>query len=211
MSAPGTSQPSLLIGLTGGIASGKTAVSDCFADHDAAVVDTDVIARDVVAPGMPAYLEIVRHFGQDIVLPDGNLNRAELRHRVFADSTERQALEQITHPRIRDQAFEQVRRARAEYLILVVPLLLKSPLQSMVNRILVVDVPRHTQLERLLARDGTDIATAHAIIAAQSTREERLLAADDVIENNGSLANTRSQVARLDRLYRRLAAEQPED
>lgn len=200
----GTSQgerKQYVVGLTGGIASGKTQVSNCLAELGATIVDTDTIARDVVAPGMPALTEIREHFGADVLLPGGELNRAWLRERVFADAGQRKALEAITHPRIRDEALSQAVRATGPYVVLVVPLLIESTLRSAVDRILVVDTTPENQLSRLLDRDGSSEATAKAIIAAQTDRSTRLEAADDVISNNASLAELRNAAIKLHEQY----------
>ena len=193
------------IGLTGGIASGKTTVANLFAELGAKVIDTDVIAREVVRPGQPALEEIAGTFGSDVLLPDGSLDRAALRARVFANDEERKRLEAITHPRIRIETLRQADAAGGPYQLIVVPLLLKSPLRESVDRILVVDCPEETQIERLMARDADSEAEARRILAAQSSRSDRLYAADDVIANDGSLEDTRRQVAALHEIYRSLA------
>ena len=195
-----------VVGLTGGIASGKTAASDRLAQHGVIVVDTDVIARRVVEPGTAGFNDIVAHFGRVVVAPDGHLDRAALRQRVFADANERLALERMTHPRIREQARREVVAASGLYCILVVPLLVESPLSADVDRILVIDCPDTVQLARLLARDSVDEATARAMIAAQSSRDDRRAVADDIVVNDQTVQALARSIDALHRFYRTLAA-----
>jgi dephospho-CoA kinase len=192
------------IGLTGGIASGKSTVADMFAERGATIIDTDVVARDLVQPGTPALQEIRGRFGEEVIDEDGSLNRAALRKRVFEDDASRSALEQILHPRIREETLRLSAAANGDYQLIVVPLLVESPLRQFVNRILVVDCDPETQLARLLARDTESIGQARRMIAAQASRESRLAVADDVVSNDGDLDNTRKQV---DALHRRYLAE----
>ena len=208
MSAP------LRIGLTGGIASGKSTVADMFAELGATIIDTDVIAREVVAPGQPALDEIAASFGKSLIDDDGYLDRGALRKLIFADDKARKRLEAIVHPRIQDEAHRQSDRAAARnrltnqakghYQIIVVPLLVNSSLKDSVDRVLVVDCDEKTQIRRLTARDAESEDQAHRMLAAQSSREERLAIADDVILNDGSMAGTRDQVAALHEIYRSL-------
>lgn len=191
----------LLVGLTGGIASGKTAVSDMFADLGIPVIDTDVVAREVVAPGSDGLAAIVEAFGSDVLQADGALDRRALRGIVFADADARQRLEAITHPLIREQTMRQSAAAGGAYQVIVVPLLVESPMRHAMDSILVVDVPESVQLERLRARDGEDEAQARRMIAAQASRDERLALADQVVRNDGSLADTRRQVEALHAAY----------
>lgn len=203
--AAGSSGARLTVGLTGGIASGKTTVADMFAAKGVAVIDTDVIARDVVRPGEPALDEIRREFGAEALRADGTLDRAAMRRLVFADPDRRRRLEAILHPRIRAAALEQARAATGPYQVIVVPLLVESPLRDSMTRVLVVDVPEEVQLERLLARDLDDPEQARRMIAAQASRDERLAIADDVIANDGDLEATRQQVDRMHERYLALA------
>lgn len=200
---------SFRIGLTGGIASGKSVVTDMFRELGATIVDTDVIARQVVQPGQPALDDIRERFGDAVFLDSGQLDRAALRKRVFEDDAARRDLEAILHPRI---AAETRRQAEAEtssvYQVVVVPLLVGSKLLEFVDRVLVVDCDEQTQLERLLARDNESPEQARRILAAQASRKERLWIADDIIRNEDSLEGTRRQVARLDKRYRRFAVSQ---
>lgn len=200
------SQATFVVALTGGIASGKTAVSDAFAALGAAVIDTDLIARQVVEPGSLGLAAVVDTFGPSICADDGRLDRAELRRLIFSDPAARQRLEAILHPRIAAEAARQLNTASAAYSILVVPLLVESGLFKDADRVLVVDVPESLQLERLMRRDGSDRAQAEAALAAQATRQQRLARADDVIDNSASLEQLRSRVAELDQVYRQLAA-----
>ena len=163
----------LRIALTGGIASGKTRVSDRLAELGAAVIDTDVVAREVVAPGSPGLAEIRDAFGDDVLLEDGSLDRARMRDIVFGDPEKRTRLEAITHPRIRAACVERAVSAAGTYLVFVVPLLVGSEFVNMVDRVLVVDCPRELQFERLMARDGITAADAGARIRTQMPIEEK--------------------------------------
>jgi dephospho-CoA kinase len=196
----------LRIGLTGGIASGKSTVADMFADLGVPVIDTDVIARDVVARGEPALAEIREAFGPDVIAADGTLDRAAMRNLVFGDNAARRRLEAILHPKIGKAAREQADAAGGEYQIIVVPLLVESPLRGFVDRVLVVDCDEETQVTRLLARDAESEEQARRILAAQSSRAERLAIADDVISNDNSVDAVREQVRILHRRYLVIAA-----
>jgi dephospho-CoA kinase len=195
----------LRIGLTGGIASGKSLVADLFAARGIPVIDTDVIARDVVRPGQPALEEIEREFGPDVLDPGGGLDRRRLRELIFADEARRRALEAILHPRIRSEAERQSAAAGGDYQIIVVPLLVESPMRHFMDRILVVDCSERTQLERLRARDTETEEQARRILAAQASRETRLGIADDVLENEGTKEEAATQVEHLHRQYLELA------
>ncbi len=195
----------LRIGLTGGIASGKSTVAEMFRSLGAPIIDTDVIAREVVAPGRPALDDIRERFGSRVLTAEGELDRAAMRLLVFSDEHMRKKLEEIVHPRIRDETFRQASAAGGPYQILVVPLLAESPLRHFVDRVLVVDCDQNTQVERLLARDTDTREQAERILAAQARREDRLAIADDVIINEGALDTTRKQVARLHDIYVELA------
>ena len=194
----------LRVGLTGGIASGKSVVADMFAELGAVIIDTDVIAREVVMPGEPALDEIRNLFGSEVLSDDGTLNRREMRRRVFEDEPLRKQLEAMLHPRIRDETFRQATAAGGSYQLIVVPLLAESPLRDYVDRILVVDCAEETQIARLLERDAETAEQARRILAAQASREERLSIADDVIDNDRSLEETRAQVGALHRIYESL-------
>ena len=200
----GARQP-LRVGLTGGIASGKSTVADLFAAQGVPIIDTDVIAREVVAPGQPALEEIRATCGNSVIAEDGNLDRANMRKLVFSDHELRQRLEAILHPRIGAATIEQAQAAGGAYQVVVVPLLTESALKDAMDRILVVDCSEETQLQRLLARDTETVEQARRILAAQASREDRLAIADDVISNDAGLAELEAQVDKLHRIYTRLA------
>lgn len=199
MSAP------LRIGLTGGIASGKTTVAGLFAELGATIIDTDVIAREVVAPGQPALDEIASEFGASLIDADGVLDRAALRELIFADGDARRRLEAILHPRIGEETRRLSNQPTSDYQMIVVPLLINSSLKDLVDRILVVDCDEETQIRRLTARDGESEDLARRILAAQASRTERLAIADDIIRNDGTVADMRLQVAALHEIYQSLA------
>jgi len=196
----------MVIALTGGVASGKTAVSDRFTELGAPVVDTDVIAREVVAPGSGGLAAIEAAFGAEMITAEGALDRAALRRKIFEEPGARTRLEDILHPRIAEEARRQLAGLEAPYAILVVPLLVESGLFSDVDRVLVVDVPEAVQIERLMQRDESTLEQAEAMLAAQATREQRLAKADDVVENTGTLAELNARIEALDRKYREIAA-----
>ncbi|MBS3744895.1 MAG: dephospho-CoA kinase [Wenzhouxiangellaceae bacterium] len=195
----------MIVALTGGVASGKTAVSDRFADLGVPVVDTDLLAREAVAPGSPGLAEVAAAFGPEMIGPGGDLERAALRRRIFDDPAARDRLEDILHPRIADTARRQLAALDVPYAILVVPLLVESGLFEDADRVLVVDVPEEVQIERLMKRDGSTREQAEAMLAAQASRERRLAQADDVIENTGTLESLYSAIRALDEKYRELA------
>ncbi|WP_376696015.1 dephospho-CoA kinase [Wenzhouxiangella sp. EGI_FJ10305] len=192
----------LLVALTGGVASGKTSVSNRLAELGAPVVDTDLIAREVVAPGSAGLKAVVDAFGPEILDASGALDRPALRERVFARPAQRESLEAILHPLIERESRRQIDRHHdADYVVLVVPLLIESGLFRDADRIVVVDVPESLQIQRLLARDGVDQAQAEAMLSAQASRSERLAVATDVIDNSGSLDDL---VQATDELHERL-------
>lgn len=197
----------LRIGLTGGIASGKSTVARMFAELGVAVIDTDVVAREVVEPGQPALDEIRASFGAEVIADDGRLDRAKMREIVFAHPKQRRKLEAILHPRIRQETMRQARDAGGLYQLIVVPLLVESTLRDSMDRVLVVDVPESVQLARLQARDAGSAAQAEAMIASQASRAARLAIADDILENAGSLAATERQVRALHQQYLALAEQ----
>ena len=198
----------LRVGLTGGIASGKSTVAEMFSELGIPIIDTDVIARQVVMPGQPALEELRERFGQSVIDTDGNLDRAAMRKIVFADEEARRELEAILHPRIGAETRRQSESADGPYQLIVVPLLAQSALLDFVDRVLVVDCDEELQVQRLLVRDAETIDQAQRMLAAQSSRSERLSIADDVIDNSGDLRSTRAAVTQLDRMYRRLARRQ---
>ena len=196
------------IGLTGGIASGKSEVSRRFEALGIVVADADLAARAALAPGSDGLAETVAAFGRDILAVDGNLDRAAMRRRVFSDPDARRRLEAIVHPRVRAMLAAQCASAASPYAIAAIPLLAEvggRGAYPWLSRILVVDVPAAVQMERLQRRDGIDASLAAGMLAAQATRRERLAIADDVIANDGPLDALDAQVAALDRRYRALA------
>lgn len=205
----------MIIGVTGGIASGKSTVARAFAALGAPWVDADDVAREVVEPGEPALEEIAARYSRARVLnDDGTLNRRALREIVFADPAERRWLESVTHPRIRARLTEHLARLQATgapYVLLVSPLLFESGQNEMTDRTLVIDVPEALQIERTAARDDVDDAQARAIVAAQMPRAERLARADDVLDNGGSEALMQRRVAELDLHFRQLATQPAAD
>lgn len=194
------------IGLTGGIGSGKSAASDAFAALGATVIDTDLLSRELVEPGQPALAEIVAEFGTGMLDADGHLDRGQLRERVFADSAARKRLEDILHPRIRTEMLQRAGRADAAYVVFVIPLLFETGQQTLVDRVLLIDVPEAVQRSRVADRDGLDAAQIDAVLAAQTDRETRLRLADDVICNDGSLDELHDAVRVLHQRYLRMAA-----
>lgn len=197
-----------VVAITGGIASGKSAVCALFESLGITVADADVAARLIVAPGQPALAEIVARFGPLMLLADGSLDRARLRQRIFSDASAKTELEAMTHPRIRSLLHDQCAGASGPYAVAAIPLLAEVGAVAAypwLQRILVVDAPVALQRARLLARDGIDEALATRMIAAQASREQRLALATDVIVNDGSVAELEGPVRRLDALYRRLA------
>ena len=195
------------VALTGGIASGKTLVSDKFAELGVPVIDTDVIAHQIVAPGRPALREIKSAFGPDIIGNDGQLKRRELRTLIFSNPVERKKLESILHPRIRQEVDIAIAKVTYAYCILVIPLLAERNAYPNVDRILVVDVEPDTQISRLMTRDSSSRKQAAQALASQASREQRLKIADDILDNSGSLERARSEVARLHEEYLRFAAK----
>ena len=196
----------LRIGLTGGIASGKSTVARLFSKRGVPVIDVDQVAREVVEPGEPALEAIVAEFGVQILCPNGRLDRSALRSHVFKDAAARKTLEAIVHPRMLEATVRHANEAGGPYQVIVAPLLVEFGLAGWADRVLVVDCDREIQLQRLLERDGGDRALAEAILDAQATREERLAVADDVINNDGSPDELPEAVARLDDFYRELAS-----
>ena len=178
----------LRVGITGGIGSGKSALTDRLQSHGITIVDADLVARVVVAPGQSALTEIAERFGHTILQSDGGLDRAALRKIVFEDPAARLDLEHITHPRIRDEIARQLSVANSPYVVLSSPLLLESGQNQFAEFVVVVDVPEAVQLERTMERDNNDAALVKQIMAAQLDRADRLAKADQVIDNSGTLA-----------------------
>ena len=201
-----TSPPPFRVALTGGIASGKSTVADLFAARGVPLIDTDVIAREVVEPGRPALATIVRSFGPGVLDAQGCLDRRRMRERIFADPAAKQRLEAILHPAIRAEMERQSRVAGGPYQVLVIPLLAEGGRRDHVDRVLLVDVPEELQIQRLMMRDGVTHAQAQASLHAQGTRAERLAIADDVLRNTGRVDHLHDEVAKLHLKYLELAA-----
>lgn len=198
------------VGLTGGVASGKSAADAAFASLGVFVADADAIARELVEPGQAALAEIVARFGREVLGADGRLDRAALRRRIFAHPADKAALEAILHPRIRAELEARTAAAPGEIAIASIPLLAEGggrEAYPWLDRILLIDVAPQTQHARLIARDGIDAALADRMIAAQAPREARLAIADDILRNEDTLEALRARVAELARFYRRLAVE----
>lgn len=178
-----------VVGITGGIGSGKTAATDRFASHGIDVVDADLMSREVVKPGKPALSAIAEHFGaEQILLPDGSLNRRALRDIIFADETQKRWLENLLHPLIRQEIIERLHACRPPYCLLASPLLLETDQHKLCDRVLLIDAPENLQLSRTQQRDQTPEAAVKAIMASQLGREQRVAAAHDIIVNDSDLA-----------------------
>lgn len=196
-----------ILGLTGGIGSGKSAASNYIAEQGIAIVDADVIARDVVAPGTEGLAEIIAHFGDEVVDASGDLIRSKLRQRVFENPDDKAWINQLLHPLIRRQIIAQLEQAHSAYVVLVAPLLLENGLDALCDRVLVIDVDEETQLARTQQRDQVSEQHVAAIIAAQMDRQTRLKKADDVVSNQGDLRALYQQLDTLHAHYLELAAQ----
>jgi dephospho-CoA kinase len=194
------------VALTGGIASGKSTVAGLFAALGVPVIDTDVIAREVVEPGQQALTQVAEAFGADVLDADGRLDRKRMRERIFADADARRRLEAILHPAIRAETERQSQAAGGPYQVLVIPLLAEGGRRDHVDRVLLVDVPEELQIQRVMWRDGVSHGDAQASLNAQATRAQRLAMADDVLRNTGRVDDLREQVAGLHQQFLRLAA-----
>lgn len=194
-----------IVGLTGGIGSGKSTVTECFEQLGIAVVDADILAREVVEPGTPSLIEIGQKFGNSILDENGALNRAKLREIVFTDSAKKSWLEELLHPAIRDLMLSRLQNSPTPYTLLVSPLLLETDQHKLANRVLVVDVPVETQLKRTLKRDGSNEATIKSIINSQIGRAERLAAADDILSNDQPSDTLPARVLPLHKKYLELS------
>jgi len=190
-----------ILGLTGGIGSGKSAASHWFEMQDIVVVDADIVAREVVYPGQPALTEIQQCFGDWVLLEDGSLNRTALREHIFQFPTARQQLEQITHPRIRSSIMQQLQHARSPYAILVSPLLFETEQHRLTQRSLLIDATEALQIQRASQRDQQSIEQIHRIIAAQMSRAEKQQHADDIVLNDGELSHLYAKLAPLHQTY----------
>ncbi len=206
---PAAARNMFRVGLTGGIASGKTTVADIFAALGAHIIDTDELAREVVEPGEPALESVIEHFGSSILDDDGRLDRRALRRLVFSDPEKRHLLEQILHPAIRKRMDESGAVLRGPYQILVIPLLVESHSDGHVDRVLVVDCDEEIQIRRLMNRDGESREHAEEMLATQISRQQRLEHADDIIDGGTSLEALQQRVKQLDDYYRELATSLP--
>ncbi|UHD14900.1 dephospho-CoA kinase [Thiocapsa bogorovii] len=195
----------LVIGLTGGIGSGKSTVADALAASGAAVIDTDVIARELTEPGQPALREIAATFGADLIGPNGRLNRDALRALVFSNSDARARLEGILHPRIKDRMLKQLAETDAPYAVLVIPLLFETNQHTLVDRVLVVDLPESEQRQRVRLRSGLTDGEIDRIVSSQISRAERLARADDILDNSRDRPALLAQVEGIHRTYLALA------
>ena len=198
-----------ILGLTGGIGSGKSAAAEHFAALGVHVVDADHAARWVVEPGRPALSKIAEHFGEHVLQADGQLNRGALRTLVFSEPEQRRWLEALLHPLIREEIANNLAQAQSPYAILVSPLLIESGQHSTTQRVLVIDVPQALQIQRTLKRDNTSEEQVHAILKVQASREDRLRHADDVLTNDRDLEALKTEVERLHHFYLTLRGGQP--
>ncbi|RVT45740.1 dephospho-CoA kinase [Rheinheimera sediminis] len=196
-----------VVGLTGGIGSGKTTVANLFHDLDIQSVDADLVAREVVMPGEPALMAITAHFGQSILQQDGQLDRAALRAKIFVDAAEKHWLNQLLHPLIRQRMLEKLAGCTSEYALLIAPLLLENKLNTYTDRVLIVDVPAELQLSRTIQRDGVSAEQVQNILSSQISRPERLHLADDVLLNTVPVSQLQPQVQQLHRRYQQFAKE----
>lgn len=194
-----------VVGITGGIGSGKTTVTNLFQQHGIVIVDADVIARHIMDKGGDALKAVKERYGQEALLQDGNLNRAWLRDRIFKHPEDKQWLNELTHPLIREQILSQLQQAQSPYVMLSAPLLVENRLTKLCDRVLVVDVSEATQLKRTQQRDDVSEDQVQSIINAQASREQRLQAADNIIRNEDDVSELAPQVEKLHELYLRLA------
>ncbi len=192
----------LVIGLTGGIASGKTTVANLFKQQfKIDIVDADIVAREVVEPGTPGLNAIIQHFGQDITHDDNTLDRAKLREKIFSNPEEKAWINALLHPIIREKMIEDLQQVTSDYALLVVPLLVENNLDSLCDRVLVVDVEPETQISRTVERDNVSEEQARAILASQASRQQRLDIADDVVKNNPNDPDLLLQITDLHEKY----------
>jgi dephospho-CoA kinase len=191
----------MVIGLTGGIGSGKTTVAERFGRYNIDIIDADIVAREVVEPGTPGLTAIVDKLGTDILLTDGTLDRSKLRQAIFDDNSLKDWLNALLHPMIREQMKADIAQATSPYCLLVIPLMVENNLQTMAHRLLVVDVSEEVQIARTRQRDQVDASHVQKILAAQASRQERLDAADDVINNNGDSNELDDAVSELHQQY----------
>ncbi|PHR84533.1 MAG: dephospho-CoA kinase [Colwellia sp.] len=197
-----------IVGLTGGIGSGKTTIANIFAEHSITIVDADIVARDVVAIGSPALAQISKHFGAEFIQADGQLDRALLRKQIFSNDADKLWLNNLLHPLIREQLITQMKAAQSTYCLLVAPLLIENNLTTLVNRVLVIDVSETTQVSRTTTRDNNSVEQVQAIIASQTSRQVKQEHADDLLNNeSNSLEALKSAVVKLHQHYLILATK----
>jgi len=191
----------LKIGLTGGIGSGKSTACEIFSGFGVPVIDADIIAHNLVKPGMPVLKAIINEFGKEIVTKDGSLNRKKLRDLVFMNETDRKNLENILHPAIFNEIAHEIEGLVSKYCIIALPLLLETGASNIIDRILVIDLPRELQISRALIRDNVSKSDIEAIMHTQISPEDRLAVADDIVKNDGDIDNLRRQICDLHRFY----------
>lgn len=197
-----------IIGLTGGIGSGKTTIANIFAEHNITIVDADIVARDVVEVGSPALAYISKHFGANFIQADGQLDRALLRKQIFSNDADKLWLNNLLHPLIREQLIAQMKAAKSAYCLLVAPLLIENNLTVLVNRVLVIDVSETTQISRTTTRDNNSVEQVKAIIASQASRKVKQDYADDLLNNdNNTLEELKDAVEKLHQDYLTLATK----
>ncbi|WP_052878826.1 dephospho-CoA kinase [Vibrio coralliirubri] len=197
----------VIIGLSGGIASGKTTVANLFNEHfNIDIVDADIVAREVVALGSDGLKQIAEHFGESILLEDGTLNRSRLRELIFSDPKEKQWLNDLLHPMIRDKIDSDLSKITSPYGLLVAPLLVENQMQGMADRVLIVDVPAEVQIERTMSRDNVSREQVASILKSQASREQRLAVADDVIKNHTKNQELLPQITDLHQKYLAISA-----
>lgn len=190
-----------IVALSGGIASGKSTIANLFAQLGVPIIDADVIARQVVEIGTDAYKLIIKHFSQEILLPNNEIDRSQLREIIFNNDHERLWLNNLLHPIIQEQTQIQIAQQTAAYVIWVVPLLVENNLHNLADRVLMVDTPEQLQLERLIQRDNIDESLAKKMISSQISSQKRLTYADDIIVNNGDLTSLTAQINKLHQQY----------
>ncbi|EEF78848.1 dephospho-CoA kinase [Methylophaga thiooxydans] len=193
------------VGLTGGVACGKSTVSQLFSELGVTIIDADVIARKLLEKDTDCYKQVIELFGTDITFSDGEINRALLRDLVFSDATAKHQLEKILHPEVREQMLALAETSETAYCIFVVPLLVEADMLDLVDRILVIDIPEATQLERLIKRDKLTKTQAQNILNNQATRQQRMQVANDLIDNQNDINSLKDKVEQLHHFYRELA------
>ena len=196
----------MVIGLTGGIGSGKSTAANIFAGLGVCVVDTDQIARDIVMPGQPALNEIVEAFGKDLLNPDESLNRSKLKQIIFNNNESRKKLESILHPRIKKHMQQMTSQCRTAYCVAIIPLLVEQNWQDMVDRVLLIDTPQKLQIKRVRERDNLDDKMILSIIGSQANRDAKIAASDDIVVNDQDTENLKRQLTDLHQRYLLLAA-----